>query len=242
MGTRHRAVLLPSVFLGPVSVEPLAAALAEAGWDVRIADPGVPSSGADLAQRYRSQVRAAGPAILVPHSNAGLFVPGLLAEATVRGAVFLDARLPATEPTRTTEVALVPPQLRSSIPVDATGAPVAWPFWWSPADRDSVFPSARWRAEVERRAPRLPAALLSAAVVVPPIAGTRSAYVSFGDTYQADRQRAVDAGWPTLRLDGGHLHLMVDPVGVAAALLSLARRAGLTAADPDARATGRKPG
>lgn len=237
MRGRVRAVLLPSVFLGPVSVEPLAEALVSAGWDVRTADPGVPSSGADLAQRYRSHIRAAGPAILVPHSNAGLFVPGLLADPAARGAVFLDARLPVTDPARTTEVALVPPQLRSAIPVNDTGAPLAWPFWWSAADRDGVFPSGRLRAEVERRAPRLPASLLSATVAVPPFVGIRSAYVSFGDTYQADRQRAAAAGWPTLGMDGGHLHLMVDPVGVAAAVLSLAGRAGLLRP-----ATRRRPG
>lgn len=225
-------VLLPSVLLGPVAVEPLARALLERGHDVRVVDPGTPRSAAELSDRYRAGLTGRGAAVLVPHSSAGLFAPGLLAEPGVRGAVFVDAQLPAaatSDPAATGagQVPLVPVGLRPSIPVDADGAPLAWPFWWAPDDVVGLYPDDRFRAEVERRAPPPAASLLSDTVTVPSVGASRGGYVAFGDTYRDDRDRARSLGWPTRRLDGRHLHLTVDPAGVADAVIDVATRAGL---------------
>jgi hypothetical protein len=37
--------------------------------------------------------------------------------------------------------------------------------------------------------------------------------------YEVWAEQAAASGWPTRRLDAGHFHLLVDPDGVAAALL-----------------------
>ncbi len=49
------------------------------------------------------------------------------------------------------------------------------------------------------------------------------AYLAFGDTYAEETAFAHEHGWPTAVLDGAlHLHHMVDPDAVAAAVLDLA--------------------
>jgi hypothetical protein len=53
------------------------------------------------------------------------------------------------------------------------------------------------------------------------VAGARCAYLAFGDTYAAETARARQAGWPVTVLDGGHLHMLVDPDEVAAAIVGL---------------------
>lgn len=51
-----------------------------------------------------------------------------------------------------------------------------------------------------------------------------SAYLAFGDTYQDELQRADLLGWPTAEMDGGHLHMLIDPGGVASEVIRLAER------------------
>jgi hypothetical protein len=51
-------------------------------------------------------------------------------------------------------------------------------------------------------------------------------YLAFGDTNACERGRATDAGWPVRTLPGEHLHMLVDPDGVAAALTDLLGQLG----------------
>ncbi len=44
------------------------------------------------------------------------------------------------------------------------------------------------------------------------------AFLAFGDTYDAERTDAVSRGWSVTTLPGQHLHMLVDPEGVATAL------------------------
>lgn len=50
---------------------------------------------------------------------------------------------------------------------------------------------------------------------------TPAAYLGFGDAYREEQGRAAAAGWPVEVLDGGHLHMLVDPDRVTTRLMAL---------------------
>jgi hypothetical protein len=53
-----------------------------------------PACAKDVATAFIDQLDANKKWVLVPHSNAGLFVPAIAAPRQVLGAVYVDARLP----------------------------------------------------------------------------------------------------------------------------------------------------
>jgi hypothetical protein len=52
-----------------------------------------------------------------------------------------------------------------------------------------------------------------------------AAYLAFSEPYRREAAEARQAGWPVRDLPGGHLHQLVDPGAVAAAIMDLARQA-----------------
>ena len=58
------------------------------------------------------------------------------------------------------------------------------------------------------------------------------AYVLFGPPYDETAAAARARGWPVEHLPGKHLHMIVDPVGVARLLTTLANRAGMASSKP----------
>ncbi|RLV49037.1 hypothetical protein D9V37_10690 [Nocardioides mangrovicus] len=152
--------------------------------------------------------------VLVPHSNAGYWVAG-------RGpTVFVDAALPPPGAVRTP---LAPPGLRTFLAglADDDGLLPPWTRWWD--DVDALFPDAPARRAVEAEQPRLPLTWFDQEVDVPPAwAEVPSAYLAFGDTYAEETALARSLSWPVVVIDGAHLHMLHDPAGVAAAIVSLA--------------------
>jgi hypothetical protein len=125
----------------------------------------------------------------------------------VTACVFVDAALPEmTGPTRT-----APPGMRDQLATLARddGLLPPWTEWWSDSELAGLFPDPATRAEVVAEQPRLPLAYFDAVVPTPPWAGLRCA------------ARARDAGWRVARLPGRHLHMLVDPVAVAAEVVGL---------------------
>ncbi len=55
-----------------------------------------------------------------------------------------------------------------------------------------------------------------------------SAYLAFGDTYNAELAEAVTRGWKVNALPGNHLHMLIDPEGVATALDGLLEQIGFS--------------
>lgn len=159
-------------------------------------------------------------AVLVPHSNAGLYAPALAAAGDATATVYVDAALPSAEPTSP----LAPPGLLEHLAglVDDEGLLPPWTRWWDEADLAGLFPDAAWRARVEQEQPRLPWAYFTSRVPVPAGWTARpSAYLAFGGTYAEEAARAREEGWPVDVLDGGHLHLLHDPDAVAASIVTL---------------------
>jgi hypothetical protein len=203
-------VLIPSSLLGPATWQQVADALLAAGHSatvVRVEDVAAVSTTEDL--------------VLVPHSNAGYGTPRLAQEIGAVGTVFVDAALP---PVDATETALAPPQhlafLESLAGEDGLLPP--WTQWWD--DLGDLFPSAEVRARVEAEQSRLPLSYFHQRIPVPSGWARRPcAYLAFGSTYAEELAFAREQGWPVSEIDGGHLHQLHDPEGVAGAVAGLAQ-------------------
>ena len=218
-----RFALLGSPFLGREVWQPVAARLAGAGHEA-VALAGRGSSPEEVALAFAAGMPEDDELVLVPHSNAGLYVAGLIAARPVGGVVFVDAVYPG--PGRTTPVA--PPELVAELAgrVDGDGLLPPWTQWWPAAELDLVLPDEAVRARVVAGEPREPASYLSAREGTPPgWESVRGGYLAFGETYALEVDLAREWEWPVVALDGGHLHMLVDPDGVAAAIVELAREA-----------------
>ena len=219
--TAPGVVLLPSPLLGPVVWAPVAARLRSRGHDVLVpALPPVLATPADVLAGWLAEIPSDSDAVLVPHSNAGLYVAALAAARPVRALVFVDAGLPSRAPA----TPLAPPVFRAFLSglADERGLLPPWTGWWEAADLASLFPDAATRAAVEREQRRLPLSYFEAQVASP--AGWEAlpaAYLAFGDTYAEERQAAERLGWPVETMAGEHLHPLVDPERVTTTLTRL---------------------
>ncbi len=222
-------VLVHSPAVGPATWAPVASALRARGRDAVL--PSLTGlAGAEppfWTHVVRSVVdavdRAGGddPLVVVAHSGAGLFVPLLVANAprSVEACVFVDA----TVPVAAGYMPVTPPAMLPFLRARAEhGRLPAWTQWWEPAEAAELFPDEQTRALVEAEEPRLPLAFYEEAVPAPPGWDDRPCgYVLFSGTYAAAAQQARLRGWTVEHLPGGHLHQLVDPVGVAQRLLAL---------------------
>ncbi|RYP86447.1 hypothetical protein EKO23_09075 [Nocardioides guangzhouensis] len=217
--TSPALALLPSPLLGPRVWADVADRLRTAGADVVVART-AGTTPAEVLASALADLPEDRPLALVPHSNAGLYVPALAAERRVTACVFVDAALPeATGPTRT-----APPGMRDQLATlagDDDGLLPPWTEWWSDSDLAGLFPDPATRAEVVAEQPRLPLSYFDTVVPSPPWSHLRCAYLAFGTTYGAEAARAREAGWPVSTLPGRHLHMLVDPVGVAVEVVGL---------------------
>jgi hypothetical protein len=221
--------LLPSPLLGPACWRPVAAALAAGGWAVAEVPPAqaAPRTGAAALATLLAAIPEDRDVVLIPHSNAGLFVPSLAAaRRRAVGYVFADAGLPAAAAER---VPMVPRQFYDMLAAkaDTDGMLPPWTQWWDSEDLSGLFPDAHTRAEVESQQQRLPLSYFGESVPVPAGWPERpGAYLAFGETYGPERAAAAARGWPVTTLPGEHLHMLVNPAEVAAALISLVTEIG----------------
>lgn len=228
--SRPTLALLPSPLLGPSVWGPVAERLARRGWPVTVADvPGTPRSAHDVLDVFVESLPEDRSLVLVPHSNAGLYVPALAHRRTVAATVFVDASLPP----RDGGTALAPSALYEFLRTraDDAGMLPPWTQWWGDADVAALFPDAQVRAEVEADQPRLPLSYFDARVEVPSGWTDRpAAYVAFGDTYADDILLAQRNGWPVTILAGLHLHMLVEPDSVASAVAGMLGALGVETA------------
>ena len=216
-------MLIHSPFVGPATWRSTAHALERRGRRVHVpsmlavATSQAPFWPAGVAA-ITGSVAADEVVVLVPHSNAGLYIPAVLDALgdRVRGSVFVDAALPGTGHLTT------PDFLAGLATVDGLLPP--WTSWWGEDDVAPLFPDPDVRAMVEAEQPRMP---LSYYKNPPPApvgwsAETRCGYIWFGEPYDGEASRAAELGWPTRRVPGTHLHMLADPDGVASAVLHIA--------------------
>jgi len=215
--------LLPSPLLGPSCWRPVADVLSDRGWAVAVVPlpSRAPRCAADALGAYLAAIPSDRDAVLIPHSNAGLFVPSLAARRRVAGYVFADAGLPSDAGS---SVPMTPAEFYEMLAgkADDAGLLPPWTRWWDGEDLSGLFPDARTRETVEREQQRLPLSYFEDSVPVPADWPAQpGAYLAFGDTYAAERAAAAERGWPVATLPGEHLHMLADPDGVATAITEL---------------------
>jgi hypothetical protein len=169
-----------------------------------------------------------GPPVLVGHSGAGplLAAVGAGLRAAGRpcaGYLFCDAGLPQEGANRLELLAIEDPAMAEAFraELEQGGRFPEWgdaelaPLVPDPAARAALIGSLR------------PRGLAFFTEPLPPAAGWPDAPCGFqrlSAAYDTWAAAAAARGWPTAGLDAGHFHPLVDPDGVAAALLALAAR------------------
>lgn len=220
--------LLPSPLLGPSVWRPAADALDASDWSTLIvsaSDP-PPWTSEDVLNSFLSGIPDDRDVVLVAHSNAGLYVAPIAAQRRVIAAVFVDARLPPAEGPAAVGPSAFLDVLREL--ADDDGLLPPWTTWWPEEDAAALFPDAEARAAIERDQPRVPLEYFRESVDAP--AGWDAipcAYFAFGDTYAEETKEAGGRGWPVRMVEGQHLHLVVDPTGVAAQITDLLAEMGV---------------
>jgi hypothetical protein len=190
---------------------------------VTVVETGAPRRPSQVVDAVRGAAAGLGPVTLVPHSNAGLYVPTLSELLDVEATVYVDAALADAGPA--TPMAPVGLLSRLRDLADADGMLPPWTRWWEPADLQGLFPSDDARRTVEQSQPRLPISYFTSHLAVPAGWSARpSAYLAFGDTYADEVAFALAQDWPVSVLPGRHLQQLHDPAGVGAEILRLEAR------------------
>jgi hypothetical protein len=203
-------LLLPSPLLGPAAWAPVADLLG-----ARVADPVGATTPEDVLAAYVAAADGLAEVLLVPHSNAGLYAPLVAERIDALATVYVDAALPGTAASTPLAPAAFLDFLTGLAGEDGLLPP--WTQWWD--DLGDLFPDEEARARVEAAQPRLPLAYFTSRLDVPAgWAGRPSAYLAFGDTYADEIAFARARGWPVTALPGRHLHQLVAPADVAAAI------------------------
>jgi pimeloyl-ACP methyl ester carboxylesterase len=223
-------IFLPSPLLGPSVWRPVARILADQGWHTMVCElPDPVVTGDDVLGAFRAALPVDRDLVLVPHSNAGAYVPELSVDCPIRAAVFVDAVLPPPSG----RIPLAPPALLDVLRELAgdDGLLPPWTEWWGETDVGALFPDAQSRAAVEREQQRVALAYFKGARAVPAGWGEApGAYLAFGDTYATERDDAAQRGWPVRTLQqAGHLHQLTDPDQVAEAIRALLDEVGIAA-------------
>jgi hypothetical protein len=242
MADSQLVVLLHAPALGPSSWLPVARELAAAGETVIVPSlsgfaDGSPPYAPRLVQQAAGQVRArpaagsgspGGPdrVLLVAHSGAGVFTPHLLAAVGITDAVTVlaDAALPGPDGAAPVVDSAFLPYLRG---LARDGIVPPWPQWWPGEDLSPLFPDEASQRAVSAEAPPLPLAFY--AETLPPVPerwrSCRTGYLVFSESYRDPARAARDRGWPVRELPGEHLHMLLRPAEVAAAITALAAEA-----------------
>jgi hypothetical protein len=219
--------LLPSPLLGPTVWAAVGSVLAEHGWTITI-PPAFDRIGSfqDVLTHWERTLPGDAEYVLVPHSNAGLYVPALGERRRVLGTVFVDAALPP----EAGSTPLAPPALYRKLAELAStdGFLPPWTEWWEDDELAGVFPDAATRTSVAAEQVRLPLSYFAARMPVTAGWAKRpSAYLAFGDTYRRERLVATDHGWPVRTLPGAHLLMLTEPARVASVIEELVTEVGI---------------
>jgi hypothetical protein len=165
--------------------------------------------------------------ILAGHSGAGMLLPAIrqISGRAVAGYIFVDADIPEDGGSRLEILRRELPQAAEEV-YRALSAGEMLPAWGD-ADLREIIPEVELRQRVLADLRPHPLAFMEEAI--PVFEGWPEApcgYLSFkrAGSYRESVERAKREGWAYAELDGAHFHILVDPHGVAEALVGLAER------------------
>jgi len=104
-----------------------------------------------------------------------------------------------------------------------------WSEWFDPHALDALLPEEELRDRFRAELDRVPMALLREPL--PDVAGWPDApcgFLRLSRAYDGEEAEAARQGWAVASLHGTHLHAMVEPQSVVAALVSMAGRLGVS--------------
>ena len=219
--------LIHSPLLGPGSWHGVQEALAAAGFHSVVPELAVAEDGREPHFVQHAESAAAvlrqihDEVILVGHSGAGPLLPEI-ARLTGRRAmayIFVDAGLP--DPSRPRKGVGSFAALVDQLLLEGRRYPE-----WTDRDLADLIPEKARRQTILSEVRPQGARFWNE--VVPSVDSWPDApcgYLRFGSnpSYDDAVDEALRRGWPVKVLPGGHFHLVVEPVGVAAALLLLSR-------------------
>jgi pimeloyl-ACP methyl ester carboxylesterase len=223
-------VLIHSPLVGTFTWSRVAAEMQRRGIEVLVPalrdDPGVLLPFWE--QHAQSFARALGDVppdtelILVGHSGAGPLLPALRAAIPhkVKGYVFVDAGIPQKNKSRLAMMAAEDAAWTRTFEAYLWGGGT-FPNWNEDALREIVPDEATLRTLIQDIRPR---GLLFFQEPLPVFDGfpdAPCAHLQFSAPYQSAGTYAREHGWAYKRLNAGHFHMLVDPVGVTDALTNL---------------------
>lgn len=215
-----RVLVLPSPLLGAEGWAETCELLAAGGHEVDVVTPHPPLRVSEVMAGFAARLGREA-CVLVGHSNAGNYLPGLLASAPDgTRAIFVDCEVPP----RTGTIGAMTGQrlelLRSM--ADESGALPPWPQWWDAPTWAGLVPDAPSRDRIFTLALRSRLAYFEEAVALPARWWKGAyAYLRFQESLEPEANKAAKYGWPVRRLRGTHLHMVNDPRQTASALSGL---------------------
>jgi hypothetical protein len=163
--------------------------------------------------------------VLVGHSGAGPLLPliGQQVRRPIAAYLFVDAGLPLDGMSRLNEMEENAPEFAAELRQHLTGGG-RFPTW-SDEDLRDLIPDDRLRTGTLAELQPRPLAFFEEPI--PGFANGPDApcgYLHFSEQYDAPAAQAQRSGWAYRHMDAGHFHMLVDPTGVADALLDLTGR------------------
>lgn len=214
-------LLVHSPLVGPEVMQPLAAVLV--GMDAAVAAPDLRPALSERGRPFRetyvelaARIRAD---VVIGHSGAGVYLPLIADRLHADIVTYIDAHVPDDQPVHT-------PTGETLAFMDdhtqADGLMAPWPRWWPEQTLVGLVPDPSLREQIARGAPRVPRRIYDESVPMPSGWTERpAAYLQTSAAYDAHRIRAERYGWPSGRVDGGHLDLAAAPEATAASLMEL---------------------
>ena len=157
------------------------------------------------------------PVILVGHSGGGMLLPAIQQSLgqPVQGYLFVDAQLPQNGFSRFDLFDLPESvvQFRDAA-VDGLLTP------WRSDDLREVIPDTAIREKFVADMRPMPIAIYEEPISV--FDGWPNApcmYLQFSSTYDDSARQARERGWPYIKMDGEHFHMLVAPAQVAETIL-----------------------
>ncbi len=241
---RQRWLLIPSMLLGPESWADVAGVLEGLKQQPFIADPApVRCSADDFLSPWLEDVLSALPAAPDPQDAMATHAPPLViaGHSAACPRLLLVAEEAMARGHRVSTVILV----NGRVPIDGLSAtdldpPLArlldkltrpddhvppWHRWWGSMIED-MLPDEPSRQRVFAEARPIPRALFDQKVPAPRLPDDVGlAFLAMGDMYAPSMDEARKQGWAVARLDGEHLHQVVNPVAVACTMMALVSQA-----------------
>ncbi len=234
--TRSRTwLLVPSFLLGPETWRGVAEALELLGQTCLIPNPGrtTPDTADHITPWVKEVVDVVpadvdGPFVVCGHSASSPRLPLVVQALRKRGIevvsmLVVNGRLP--------EDGAIPTQ-RDSPFMDTLDALVRpddylppWHRWWGSMVED-MLPDDDVRQRILSECRAVPRSVFDQPIPAPdPPSSVSKGFLGLGDMYMPCYDRAFEDGWAVMKVDGEHLDMVVQPLLVAGALLSLCYRA-----------------